>query len=132
FSINHIVLYLAVGYIPSGLAAVAFSTIVLFNIGFGAVLLRTPVRARLVVAGVIGLAGLALVFARELGRFDVASGGTIGVAPAVLGTAFASLGNMAAVRNQRAGIPVLQGNAWGMGHGGGPAAGVPGPLRRAA
>src|SRR5262245_47703672 len=118
FSINHIVLYLAVGYVPSGLAAVAFSTIVLFNTGFGAVLLGAPVRLRLVLAGLIGLGGLALVFARELGRFDVASGGTIGVALAVLGTAIASLGNMAAVRNQRASIPVLQGNAWGMAYGG--------------
>jgi drug/metabolite transporter (DMT)-like permease len=118
FSINHIVLYLSVGYVPSGLAAVAFSTIVLFNIGFGAALLGTPVRLRLMLAGVIGLAGLALVFAREVGRFDATSGGTIGLGLAVLGTAFASLGNMAAVRNQRAGIPVLQGNAWGMAYGG--------------
>jgi len=118
FSLNHIVLYIAVGYVPSGLAAVAFSTIVLFNTGFGALLLGTKVQLRLVLAGLIGLAGLALVFARELGHFDATSGGTIGLALAVLGTAVASLGNMAAVRNQRAGIPVLQGNAWGMAYGG--------------
>jgi drug/metabolite transporter (DMT)-like permease len=118
FSINHIVLYLAVGHVASGLAAVAFSTIVLFNIAFGALLLGTPVRLRLMLAGLVGLAGLALVFLREIAGFDAASGGTIGVALAVLGTAFASLGNMAAVRNQRAGIPVLQGNAWGMAYGG--------------
>lgn len=117
FSLNHMAFYLSIGHLTSGLVAVAFSTIVLMNIGFGAVLLGTPVRARVVVSGVIGVVGLGFVFAREIEAFDIASAGTIGLGLALLATAIASLGNMAVVHNQRAGIPLLPGNAWSMAYG---------------
>lgn len=117
FSLNHMAFYLSIGRLTSGLVAVAFSTIVLMNIGFGALLLGTPVRARVVVSGVIGVVGLGFVFAREIEAFDLASAGTVGLGLALLATAIASLGNIAVVRNQQAGIPLLPGNAWSMGYG---------------
>lgn len=117
FSLNHIALYISIGYMTSGLAAVAFSTIVLMNISFGALLFGTPVRPRIVAAGVIGVVGLGFVFAREIAGFDLTSRGAIGLGLAIFATALASLGNMAVVRNQRAGIPLMPGNALSMAYG---------------
>jgi drug/metabolite transporter (DMT)-like permease len=117
FSVNYILFYFATFHIASGLVAVAFSTIVILNIGFGALLLSAPVRPRVAAGAVLGLGGLALVFWPDLQAFDSGSAAVAGLGLSLLATASASLGNVASARNQRAGIPVLQGNAFGMAYG---------------
>lgn len=114
FSINYLIFYFATAYLTSGLVAVAFSTIVGMNILFGALLLGNPVRRQALLGAAMGLSGLSLVFWHELAAFDLSSDGLVGLGLALIATIFASLGNIAAVRNQRLGIPVLQGAAWGM------------------
>jgi drug/metabolite transporter (DMT)-like permease len=117
FSLNYIIFYIATAYLTSGLVAVAFSTIVVWNILFGALLLGSPIRPRVALAAALGLSGLSLVFWPDLAAFDTSSAGLIGLGLSLLATAFASLGNIASARNQRAGIPVVQGNALGMAYG---------------
>jgi drug/metabolite transporter (DMT)-like permease len=117
FSVNYILFYFASAYLTSGLVAVAFSTIVVMNIGFGALLLRRPVRPRVAAGAVLGLGGLSLVFWEDLARFDLDSAGLIGLGLSLIATMSASLGNVASARNQRAGIPVVQSNAFGMAYG---------------
>ncbi|HEX6979613.1 MAG TPA: DMT family transporter [Alphaproteobacteria bacterium] len=117
FSINYIIFYFATGYMTSGLVALTFSTIVVMNIFFGALLLGFPVRPRVALGAALGIAGLALVFWPDLVAFDLSSNGLIGLGLSLVATMFASLGNIASARNQRAGIPVVQGNAFGMAYG---------------
>ncbi len=117
FSLNYIIFYVAAGYLTSGLVAVTFSTITVMNIGFGALLIGSPIRPRVAVGALFGLAGLSLVFWRDLAAFDTGSASLIGLGLSLIATAFASLGNIASARNQRAGIPVIQGNAIGMAYG---------------
>jgi drug/metabolite transporter (DMT)-like permease len=117
FSINYIIFYFATFYLTSGLVAVAFSTIVIMNIAFGALLLNAPIRPRVALGAVIGLGGLALVFWPDLATFDTGSAGLTGLGLSLLATLSASLGNLTSARNQRAGIPVIQGNAFGMAYG---------------
>jgi drug/metabolite transporter (DMT)-like permease len=117
FSLNYIIFYVATNYLTSGLVAVTFSTITVMNIAFGAVLLGAPIRPRVAIGAALGIAGLSLVFWPELAAFDTGSAGLIGLGLSLIATAFASLGNMASARNQRAGIPVMQGNAIGMVYG---------------
>jgi drug/metabolite transporter (DMT)-like permease len=117
FSVNYILFYFAIDYVTSGLVALIFSTIVVMNIGFGALLLGSPIRPRVALGGVLGTGGLALVFWHDLAAFDLASPAIFGFGLALLGTMSASLGNVASARNQRAGIPVVQSNALGMAYG---------------
>jgi drug/metabolite transporter (DMT)-like permease len=117
FSINYIIFYFATMHLTSGLVAVAFSTIVIMNIVFGALLLGMPIRPRVAVAALFGLGGLVLAFWSEVVDFNFGRGGLTGLALSLIATVSASLGNVASARNQRAGIPVIQGNAFGMVYG---------------
>ena len=117
FSLNYILVYLAEGYLTSGLVAITFSTIIVLNVIFGALFLGDPVRPRVVLGAVIGLAGLGLVFWPELSGFDLSSENTLGVVLCLAGTVSASLGNIVSARNQRHGLPVVQTNAYGMAYG---------------
>ncbi len=117
FSINYLLVYLAELHLTSGLVAVVFSTLVFMNIFLGALLLGTPVRLNVVLGGALGLVGVALVFLPELRAFSLQDRGFIGLTLSFASTLFASLGNITAARNQRAGMPVVQTNAFGMGYG---------------
>lgn len=117
FSVNYLLFYVATAYLPSGLVAVVFSTIVGWNIVFGALLLGLPVRPRTVVGAAMGVAGLALVFAPDLLAIEASRATLVGLALAFAATMIASLGNIAAIRNQRAGVPILEGTAIGMAYG---------------
>ena len=117
FSLNYILFYFAVGFIPSGLASVTFSTIVGWNIMFLALFFGTPVRGRVVVGAAFGLLGMVMVFWRDVSALDLAAGGLIGFGLALPATVIVSLGNMVSVRLQRSGLPVVQTTAYGVFYG---------------
>jgi drug/metabolite transporter (DMT)-like permease len=117
FSLNYILFYFVIQHLTSGVVAVTFSTIVFLNMLNGALIFRAPVSARVVAGACLGLLGISLVFWPELRALDASSGALSSLALAVLATWVASLGNMAAVRNQRHSLPVLQSNAFGMAYG---------------
>jgi len=117
FSMNYILVYLAEGYLTSGLVAIIFSMIVILNVIFGALFLRNPVRINVVIGALVGFAGLTLVFFPELSSFDFSSERALGVGLTFLGAISASLGNIISARNQRHNLPVVQTNAFGMAYG---------------
>jgi drug/metabolite transporter (DMT)-like permease len=117
FSVNYIIFYFATFHLTSGLVALAFSTIVVMNMLFGAILLAIPIQRRVAWGAGIGLGGLALVFWPDLMAFDAQSSALTGLGLSLIATASASLGNLASARNQRTGIPVVQGNTFGMAYG---------------
>jgi drug/metabolite transporter (DMT)-like permease len=117
FSLNYVMVYRAERYATSGLIAVLFSTIVFMNAIGSRLVFATPVTLRTLVAGTMGVTGVALLFVPELTQ--AAHGDAVGLAIA-LGIAsplFASAGSLAALRNHAAGIRVLPGTAWGMAYG---------------
>lgn len=117
FSLNYVLIYIASAHLTSGLLAVVFSTIVIMNMINGALFFRRRPETRTLIGAAIGLAGISLVFARDLATFDLAAGGSVGLLVSLAGSYIASLGNMASARNQARGIPVLQANAYGMMYG---------------
>jgi drug/metabolite transporter (DMT)-like permease len=117
FALNYWIFYAAELYLTSGLVAVVFSTIVFQNILFGALLLGDPIRPRVVFGASLGLVGIGLVFWPELSSFNLSDRGLIGFLLSITATVLASLGNIAALRNQRAGLPIIQTNAYGMTYG---------------
>lgn len=117
FSLNYILVYLAEQYLTSGLVSVIFSMIVVFNVIFGALFLRNPIRPRVVGGAALGLFGLIIIFRPELIAFNLSSGKTMGLLMCIVGTISASLGNIVSAHNQKAGLPVIQTNAFGMAYG---------------
>ena len=119
FGVNYLLFYLATPRLTTGLIAVIFSMIVVFNMGFGALFLGSPIRGRVALGAAIGIAGIALVFRPEIAAFDVGGGALLGIGLSIVATASASLGNIVSLRNQRAGVPVIEANAFGMAYGAG-------------
>jgi drug/metabolite transporter (DMT)-like permease len=117
FSANYIMVYFAELYITSGLVAVIFSSIIMMNVFLAAIFLGTPVRAQVVLGGLIGISGLVLIFWPELGSFSLGPGRAFGLVLAVLSSISASFGNIVSARNQRNALPVIQTNAYGMAYG---------------
>lgn len=114
FSVNYILVYFAELYVTSGLVAVVFSTIIILNVVFGALFLRSPVNFLVLLGALVGILGLGLIFWPEWRGFDLGRGAALGLGLALLSSLFASLGNIVSARNQREGIPVIQANAYGM------------------
>jgi drug/metabolite transporter (DMT)-like permease len=114
FSLNYILVYLAEGYLTSGLVAIIFSLIIVMNVIFGAILLGNPIRTQVMIGAVFGLAGLALVFWPEISSFSLSSQEILGMILALIATISASLGNVVSARNQRHELPIVQTNAYGM------------------
>jgi drug/metabolite transporter (DMT)-like permease len=117
FSSNYLVFYWATGLLTSGIVALMFSTVILLNIINGAILLRTPVRARVIVGAMLGIGGIAAIFWSEVSGAGDNADTWRGLWMCVLATWFASVGNIVSARNQKNGIPVIQTNAWGMAYG---------------
>ncbi|MCG8510402.1 MAG: DMT family transporter [Rhodospirillales bacterium] len=117
FSTNYVFVYLATQYLTSGLVAVAFCTVTIMTIVFGALFFGFPIRPRVALGSVVGLGGIALVFWPEFGDFDLSRGGPLGLLLAVTGTASAAMGMLLSARNQRSGMPVMQNNAFSMVYG---------------
>lgn len=117
FGFNYMLVYWATADLTSGLIAVLFSTIVLMNIANGALFFGKRPAASVLAGALLGLVGICLVFLPELATLDVEGAALSGILLSLLGTFIASLGNMASTRNQRAGLPVVQTNAYGMAYG---------------
>lgn len=118
FGINYWLMYRSTADLTSGLIALTFSTIVMMNIANGALFLGQPVRREVVVGGLLGLLGIALVFQPAEGNFDFSGTEFQALLVVLLATYYASLGNICSARNQRNQLPVIQTNAFGMSYGG--------------
>ena len=117
FGLNYVTVYWAEQYATSGLVAVLFSTIVFMNPIGARIVFGTPISKRMLFAGGLGVIGVALLFLPELSHAREGGAAALGIAFGLLATAIASAGNLAAMRNAGAGVPVMTGNAWAMGYG---------------
>ncbi len=116
FSLNFLCFYTAAFYVPSGLISVIFSLATLFNAMNARIFFGDAITGRAVVASGLGVAGLALLFGREL--IHSHTGGVItGIFLACLGTMLFSLGNMLSRRNNAAGMSPVTVTSWGMAYG---------------
>jgi len=117
FGFNYLLFYVAELHVTSGLAAIIFSTILLMNVVNGAIFLRSPVNGGVLIGGVIGLAGIIMVFRSEITGFSLENSSFFGILCCIFATLLASLGNITSARNQRQKMPIIQTNAYGMGYG---------------
>jgi drug/metabolite transporter (DMT)-like permease len=118
FCVNYLFVYHGTAYITSGLVAVVFSLIVLFNALFTRLFFGTAIDARLFVAAIVGTLGIVLLFLPEVRDAGASGGVYVGIALIVAATLSASLGNMAAIVSAKQALPVVAANAHGMLFGG--------------
>ncbi|MCW5874180.1 MAG: EamA family transporter [Anaerolineales bacterium] len=114
FSLNYVMVYFAELYVTSGLVAVLFSALIILNVLFGALFLRSPVSSRVLLGAFVGVLGVALIFWPEVASLQIEGMRLLGITLGILAALCASLGNIVSARNQRAGLPVIQANAYGM------------------
>ncbi|WP_417769131.1 DMT family transporter [Stappia sp.] len=121
FSTNFTLFYYGGQYVPSGLLSVVFSLTSIFNMILGFVIFRQRISRRVLVGGVLGFTGIALLFWPQIaGQADGAgfdAQGLLGLALCIGGTLSFCLGNMVSAANQRDGISIVSASAWGMVYG---------------
>lgn len=119
FSTNFLFFYYGSAYLVSGLLSVVFSLASLTNVFLAALVYRDMPTARTVLAGVIGFAGIALLFWPKIteGGFDTSV--ATGLALCISGTLCFSAGSLISgqLSKRRAEIPMVSANAWGMVYG---------------
>ena len=117
FSLNYIFAYRAQIYITSALTAIAFTAIVWMNIINARLFFGIRSGRRVLFGALLGIAGIFTLFAPQIGEVTFSDGVFFGLFLAVTGSMVASFGNMASQGAQRAKLPVIQSNAWGMFYG---------------
>jgi drug/metabolite transporter (DMT)-like permease len=114
FGASYVFVYYAEQNIVSGLVAVGFSASPLIGMFGQRLFFSTPITARIAAGSLLGIAGVALVFAPELGSFSAGGRAVLGAAFTMVSVVFSMLGSLVAHRNHDAGFPVWQSMAWGM------------------
>jgi drug/metabolite transporter (DMT)-like permease len=94
FGLGYCMSYLATSYLTSGLVAVVFSTIMMWNILNLKLFMGQPIAWRAFWGGILGLSGICI------------------------GAYLSSVGNVVGARNAASGVPVTQANVYGMAYGG--------------
>jgi drug/metabolite transporter (DMT)-like permease len=117
FCTNYYFIYHATRVLPSGLVAVVFSSLMMFNVINGALFMGSKIHAGVVLGGLVGLGGMAAVFWPELDAMNLSDENFVALLYCLAGTIFASFGNIIAARNRTHEIPVLVTNTWAMGYG---------------
>jgi drug/metabolite transporter (DMT)-like permease len=118
FGFNYWFVYQAETVLTSGVVAVIFSLIIVFNIIFNALLLKGKIKKDVIIAAVLGIIGTILLFKNELSSFSLMAKDAFVFVICLAGIITASLGNILSAYKQKRKIPVLQANAFGMLYGG--------------
>lgn len=114
FNLNYISIYYASAGLTTGLISVVFSSVQIFNIIIGYLVLKEKATLRMLLGAGIGMAGIILVFSPEISALDRSDKTLQAIGLTFLGTLFASIGMISSASFQRQNYPVLQTNAWGM------------------
>ena len=114
FGFNYFFTYTAEKNLTSGLVALCFSTMVIFNSLNARIFLKQKINFKVILGGIIGLIGLAILFKNDLLNFTLSSKTGKGIVFTFLGAYCASLGNIVSAKIQKEGMPIIQSNTFGM------------------
>jgi len=117
FSLNYFFAYEAAALIPSGINAVIFSIVLIFNMLNSFLFYRLTLNLKLVIGALLGIMGVCCIFWPQISTFNLSSNSLKGMLLILLGSAIASFDTMISMRNQKHHLPVMQTNAYAMGYG---------------
>lgn len=113
FSINYMLTYWSETFIKSGVLAIAFTTMVYFNIVFSRLFFKKAISLRVILGSLFGGFGIFLIFKDDL--LNTSSRRELfGLMLGLCAALSASLGNMVSVRNIQKGITVSTANSFAM------------------
>lgn len=118
FGFNYWLVYEAETILTSGIVAVIFSLIIVFNILLNALFLKGKIKRDVIFAALLGISGTVFLFKNELSTFSVSGKDALVYLICFGGILLASTGNIISAYQQKRKIPVLQANAFGMIYGG--------------
>jgi drug/metabolite transporter (DMT)-like permease len=114
YGVSYVCVYHAERFIASGLVAVGYSASPLHN-GIGAaILFGAALSRRFIMGGVLGLAGVALIFWPEIVRPSSGEAGLLGAVFTVAAVLLSTVGSLVASRNRHHGVPLLPALGFGM------------------
>lgn len=114
FSLNYIMVYYGTIHLTSGLVAVAFSLLGIFNIFNTRLFLKARIDPYILAVSSLGVIGLALIFSKEISALSLSDKGVLGLTFCLTGSFLASLGNTVAASTGARNLPLMSFNAWGM------------------
>lgn len=114
FGLNYLSAYQAQFYISSALNAIGFSSMIWLNIINARLFFGSRATPRMYAGALLGISGILLIFLPEVEQLSLSDRVLTGMFFSLLGTLFASYGNIASQSMQSRRIPVMQANAWGM------------------
>lgn len=117
FSIPYIACYSAGQYIPSGLNAIGFSTVLIFNIINALIFYRIPITLPVLCGALCGMGGVVTTFWPSISSLEGSNEILFGIFLSLGAGMLASFGNMVSFRSQKNNIPVVESNAYAMGYG---------------
>ena len=117
FGLNYILTYTSQIYITSALAAIAFSSMVWMNIINSRIFFGVKAGRGVLFGALLGAIGMYFLFAPQISTISFSDTVFFGSCLALLGALTASFGNMVSQATQKANLPVVQSNAWGMFYG---------------
>jgi drug/metabolite transporter (DMT)-like permease len=117
FCASYLLVYHAERYIVSGLVAVGYAAMPLVNMVAERGFFGTPLSRRVTAGGLLGLAGIALIFEPAFARAATDARLMVGALLTALAVLASSLANMVVLRNHRAGVdgwaPLALAMGWG-------------------
>jgi drug/metabolite transporter (DMT)-like permease len=115
YCINYWMVYEAEARIRSGLVAVLFSLLMVFNMIGGRIFFRQRINLYGAGGAILGIIGVVLVFWPEVTGFEVSESRLSGILLALIAPLFSSCGNLLSVQTQKSGVGLIPGMAIGMG-----------------
>lgn len=117
FGLNYVLTYNSQIYVTSALAAIAFSSMVWMNIINSRIFFGVKAGRGVLFGALLGAIGMYFLFAPQISEISFSDTVFFGSCLALLGALTASFGNMVSQALQKADLPVVQTNAWGMFYG---------------
>jgi drug/metabolite transporter (DMT)-like permease len=118
FGVSYVFVYYAEQHVASGLVAVGYSASPLLGMLGMRAFFGTPMTRRVAFASMLGIGGIVAIFYPELSQLRGGTETAKGALFTALSVVISAFGSIVAHRNQRAGLPLWQGMAWGMFYGG--------------
>lgn len=117
YSLAYLCVYHAERHVPSGLVAVGYSASPLIAGIAAQRLWSVPISSRFLVGGMVGVLGVALIFAPELAALESETNSMLGLTFTVGAVLLSAVGSLAASRNAGHGLPFWPALGIGLGWG---------------
>ena len=119
FCINYLLTYWATSMTTSALIALAFSSLIFFNMFGARLFLKIPFEKKVVWGGVLSLLGMVFISLNEYQNITLHPASLLGFLIGLFSTISASAGNLVSYLNKKDNVPTSSNNSWAMFYGSG-------------